>query len=417
MPDRPHILIYATSPLATSGYANANRYVAPRLWDAGFEVTCFAWNTQRQTEIVWERGIHLIPGGDTLTSVDVLAGHIQHFGVDVVLSIVDPWIIAPGDWRAGHSARIVHWHPCQGDPPGAALLNAVRSADIGLNYSRWGTQVMRQSGAGNVRYVPLGVDRSVFHPEDRGEARAFMAENVLKRGLGDAPLVVTVSANSSTLPIMRKGFDQQALAFARLKRTHPDAVWYIHTKGDGLPGGFNLDPLMRAVGLVPGRDVYYANPYAYTRGLDDSWMARVYNAADIVSNASLGEGFGLPILEAQACGVPVVTTNWSAMPELTAYGHVADVAALQWVPGTMEQFCAVPSADSIAEGYLGILAGAPSRGNREAALALADSLSYDRVVTDYLLPALAEVGIVPVPRETDAGRDEDEGDEGRVALD
>jgi hypothetical protein len=59
---------------------------------------------------------------------------------------------------------------------------------------------------------------------------------------------------------------------------------------------------------------------------------------------------------------------------------------------------------------------APSRGNREAAEALADSLSYDRVVTDYLLPALAEVGIVPVPRETDAGRDKDEGDEGRVAL-
>ncbi len=42
----------------------------------------------------------------------------------------------------------------------------------------------------------------------------------------------------------------------------------------------------------------------------------LYNAADLFVYPSLYEGFGLPVLEAMACGVPVITSNVSAMPEM-----------------------------------------------------------------------------------------------------
>ncbi|MCK4452327.1 MAG: glycosyltransferase family 4 protein, partial [Anaerolineae bacterium] len=40
-----------------------------------------------------------------------------------------------------------------------------------------------------------------------------------------------------------------------------------------------------------------------------------YNAATILAYPSLYEGFGMPVLEAQACGTPVLTSNVSSLPE------------------------------------------------------------------------------------------------------
>jgi glycosyltransferase involved in cell wall biosynthesis len=45
-------------------------------------------------------------------------------------------------------------------------------------------------------------------------------------------------------------------------------------------------------------------------------MAQIYSSMDLLLATSRGEGFGLPVLEAQACGVPVIVSNWSAQPEL-----------------------------------------------------------------------------------------------------
>ena len=45
-------------------------------------------------------------------------------------------------------------------------------------------------------------------------------------------------------------------------------------------------------------------------------LADFYHLADVFVYPSLYEGFGLPVLEAMACGVPVITSNISAMPEV-----------------------------------------------------------------------------------------------------
>lgn len=46
-------------------------------------------------------------------------------------------------------------------------------------------------------------------------------------------------------------------------------------------------------------------------------LVELYNAADILMAPSLHEGFGITILEAMACGTPVITSNTSALPEVT----------------------------------------------------------------------------------------------------
>jgi glycosyltransferase involved in cell wall biosynthesis len=78
-----------------------------------------------------------------------------------------------------------------------------------------------------------------------------------------------------------------------------------------------------------GRDEKYAaelRALATELGIDEDVVfvggvpleetVRFYQAADLLVYPSLNETFGLPILEAMACGCPVVTSNVSAMPEI-----------------------------------------------------------------------------------------------------
>lgn len=60
----------------------------------------------------------------------------------------------------------------------------------------------------------------------------------------------------------------------------------------------------------------YGIAYKYQWGLTDEEMIKKYEEADILSLVSTYEGFGMPILEAQAVGRPVITSNILSMPEV-----------------------------------------------------------------------------------------------------
>ena len=107
----------------------------------------------------------------------------------------------------------------------------------------------------------------------------------------------------------RKNLTALLHAFARLQRR----------------GG--IDPALRLV-LVGARGWLDEPIYETVRALgldqrvhfagfvDDDDLPAVYSGAALFVFASLYEGFGLPLLEAMACGVPVITSNVSAMPEV-----------------------------------------------------------------------------------------------------
>ncbi len=75
----------------------------------------------------------------------------------------------------------------------------------------------------------------------------------------------------------------------------------------------------------------------------DAELPALYSAADVLAFPSLYEGFGLPVLEAMACGTPVVASNTSALPEAAGDAGILvaphDVAALA---GALERVLADP---------------------------------------------------------------------------
>lgn len=102
--------------------------------------------------------------------------------------------------------------------------------------------------------------------------------------------------------------------------------------------------------------------------VDDETLAALYRHARVVAYPSLYEGFGLPVLEGMAAGVPVVTSATSAIPEL------AREAALLVDPTDVEALGDAIFAAACDEGVRGRLSAAgPERAARFTVARLADT--------------------------------------------
>ena len=95
---------------------------------------------------------------------------------------------------------------------------------------------------------------------------------------------------------------------------------YLHTSAGthGEYGGINLPEMAEQLGIT--KAVVYCDQYNYHLGFPDQYMVWAYNAMDVHALCSMGEGFGIPIVEAQSCGCPVIVGDWTATGELCFSG-------------------------------------------------------------------------------------------------
>jgi glycosyltransferase involved in cell wall biosynthesis len=159
--------------------------------------------------------------------------------------------------------------------------------------------------------APLGVDHLRFTPEEPelGADRAMLA------GIGvplDRPLVVFVGTLEP-----RKGVAPLVAAFDRVAESHPDAVLVL-----GGQMGWGMTETQRALASARHGDRILRTGY-----LPDAAVPALLRQATVVAYPALEEGFGLPALEALACGAPLITTIGTVM------GEMAGGAAQLVIPG------------------------------------------------------------------------------------
>lgn len=107
----------------------------------------------------------------------------------------------------------------------------------------------------------------------------------------------------------RKNLVRLLRAYARLRTTHPDITIQLVIVGRKL---WLANEIMREINQQEWRRDVIVTGY-----VADSELPALYRSAMALVYPSLFEGFGLPPLEAMACGTPVITSNTSSLPEVT----------------------------------------------------------------------------------------------------
>lgn len=160
--------------------------------------------------------------------------------------------------------------------------------------------LVRVLGADPARLVVAhhGVDRSVFSPPDAAAVDAFRARLGIPAGRGYIAFLGTLEPRKN-VPALIAGWSA-----ACARRTDPPALV--------LAGGSGWDERMAAaVADVPATLKLVRPGY-----LPLADLPALLGGAEVVAYPSLGEGFGLPVLEAMACAAPVLTTRRLALPEV-----------------------------------------------------------------------------------------------------
>jgi glycosyltransferase involved in cell wall biosynthesis len=273
------------------------------------------------------KGFVLYPRGLDAWSNDVTAANaVNWFAGDptapnLLITLFDVWIYKGEQWDKVN--KIASWTPIDHMPlPPAVQQWLMRPNVEPIAMSKFGVDMLEKAGFRDVIYVPHGIEPD-FKPTKVYEAgAATMTPKDMTKVDDDRFMVLMVAANKGQAPC-RKAFPEAFLAFAAFAEKHDDAVLFLYTEEMGAMGGINLRELAQACGIKP-HQIQFMNQYAYRQGLPHNAMATLYTRADVLLAPSMGEGFGIPVVEAQACGLPVIVSNFSAQPELVGDGWLVN---------------------------------------------------------------------------------------------
>lgn len=379
-----NILWHSNVPWSPTGYGVATAQFTPALSARGHHVILSAFHGLQGATLNWH-DMYVLPGSGQSFGEDVIEAHAEFAQADIVMTMSDPFVHDKPVWS---KVNWVPWAMIDSKPAKFINVKALERAKWIIAVSRFGERVLLAEGFENVLYCPLTVDTTVYRPIDRDEARARMGERS-GADLAGKYLIVSNMANKG-IP-SRKNFEALFTAFKAVHERNPDAVLYLHTKRQGQPYGEDLNYVMKAIG-VEQLPIWFPNQYHYHNGmLGPDVLVDAYNAADVYVQTARGEGFGIPLVEAQACGCPVIATDSTAMTELVFVGETVTGEPIMMYPGSYQMNIRV---DDLVEAIL----DAQDFTNMHREMARQGALQYDTqtVVDTYLEPALARIrGEVP----------------------
>jgi glycosyltransferase involved in cell wall biosynthesis len=265
----------------------------------------------RPSRLVYEQ----VRLGSVLRSLDVQVHHGPHYTmpsrspVPCAVTIHDCTFFDHPEWHVRSKAAFFR----------RAIRRSARHAAVLICVSQVTEDRLRAccDVRAPVVVAPHGVDHERFTPREPAEG----ADRAVLAALGvpvDRPLVAYVGTLEP-----RKGVVPLIAAFDQVARAHPDAVLVL-----GGATGWGMAETERALAAARHPERIVRTGY-----LPDEAVPALLRQAAVVAYPALQEGFGLPALEALACGAPLVTTEGTAMAEfagnaalLVPPGDVAELA-------------------------------------------------------------------------------------------
>jgi glycosyltransferase involved in cell wall biosynthesis len=261
------------------------------------------------------------------------------FKPDVVIDIRDYWMTAYQ--RLSPLRHKFHWilmPTVDSEPQQEDWIDTFLSADAVFTYSDWGANVLSKQSTNHIKYIDTvspGIDLNLFTMKDKASIRkAFNLSN-------DMIIVGSVMRNQK-----RKLIPELMMSFRQLldrlqdkdPKTGSRLYLYLHTSYPDM--GWDIPELLkdnrianrvlfsyickqcRTIGCNTYQGVQticprcgnksYSMP-SVTDGFTQENLSDLYNIFDLYVQYAICEGFGMPQVEAGACGVPIVTVDYSAM--------------------------------------------------------------------------------------------------------
>jgi glycosyltransferase involved in cell wall biosynthesis len=304
---------------------------------------------------------------------DAFGGHSP----DLVLVLKDAWVL---DKTAYRDYRTAVWLAFDTEPlgvPDRQFFEASGAAAVCVSAA--GQKMARAAGLEHgipglsaAACVPHGIDTGLWSPGPREAARGLL-------GLPQGAFIAGICA-ANIGP--RKAWGEQLAAFAAFRRTRKDALLLIHAAPEH-PEGISLYDLAHQLGI---RDAVLFGEHT---AMDDAQMVNWMRSLDVLMAASYGEGFGLPIVQAQACGVPVIGTRCSAISEKIPPGTGWLVRGQPWWNPHHQAWWTIPSVRELT-----LALGKAARGQHaKPELIREHAMQWDAagIVKDQWAPVLEQL--------------------------
>lgn len=314
------ISLASNSPGAPTGYGQQAQYLVERMVRHGIHTAALSnYGLEARIDELKVKGgkVTHYPRGLTPYSDDVMPPYhnLHRAGREdlphALMTLYDVWVYKNPKLD---ELPIVSWVPLDhvSMPP---MVHSWISKDnvTPVAMSPHGKRQMETVGVEST-YIPHMIDTKAYQPTDTFDdvpTREFMGVSK------DAFVIGMVAANKANKVIHRKAYAENLLAAGMVMAQSPNAYLYLHTEPTAAYGGFNLTSLLQACKIDPER-VIFPDPMNLRYGYTTKQMAALYSAFDVLLAPSYGEGFGVPTIEAQACGTRVIGSSWAATEDLVA---------------------------------------------------------------------------------------------------
>lgn len=384
------IMLVSNAPWVSTGYGTQTSQLALRLKAAGHDVAILAFYGLEGGIGGWE-DMTVYPTDHTRLGKHMLRKYVEDHSAGgepvQVITLMDVWTwIDPrfGGMADFKGLNIAAWTPVDHDPCPPKVAGALETFDAKpIAMSQFGQRALEEIDL-KPRYAPHAIDTDILFPR-------LADGQALKEAMGlpaDA-FVVGMVANNQGVGPPRKAFPQVFQAFAEFAKRHDDAYLYMHSDIFGFFDGLNLLPLAQISGIPESRFCAVGQDKYHAGTITQPQMSRIYSMLDVLASPSYGEGFGIPIIEAQACGTPVIVTDWTAMSELVGAGW--KVQGDRWYNSAHGSYWMCPSVFEIVEALEAAYAARGDVKLQEQARAFALGYNADLIFASHWQPILAEL--------------------------